>query len=108
MKKLLTAFFCTVALPALAADLGVKPLHKAPLIAPVCQWCGVYFGVNAGYGGADFIADFNDSDPLADVHSLSAKHSANSIVGGGHLGYNYQFGLLVLGAETDLSVTGIK
>lgn len=88
-----------------AADLPRTSL-KAPLASsPACRWCGIYFGVDAGYGGADFIANFDDS---RDLTSLSAKHSANSIAGGVHLGYNYQFGTFVLGAETDILATGIK
>jgi len=106
MRKLLllTALLAT---PAFAADLQVRPL-KAVTPIPACSWCGLYFGANAGYGGADFIADFNDSSPDADFKTLSAKHSANSLLGGAHIGYNYQLGLIVLGAETDISMTGIK
>ncbi len=97
-----------LATPAFSADLPLKQL-KAPLTSsPTCQWCGLYFGASVGYGGADFIADFNDSDPFADFKSQSVKHSANSVIGGGHLGYNYQFGMLVVGAETDFSITGLK
>src|SRR5882672_2835255 len=92
-----------------AADLPVKPLvAKASPFTPACAWCGLYFGANAGYGGADFIANFTETDPLGDFHSLSAKHSANSMVGGAHLGYNYVFGNFLVGAETDVSMTGIK
>ena len=98
-----------LATPAFAADLPPRLPLKAPLAAlPSCPWCGLYLGINAGYGGADFISDFNDSSPDADIKSLSAKHSANSILGGAHIGYNYQFGSFVLGAETDFMVTGIK
>src|SRR5258708_4650623 len=87
-----------------AADLHLqpKPLVKASPLGPACQWCGIYFGISAGYGGADFIANFDDS---RDLTSLSAKHSANNILGGAHVGYNYQFGGFVLGAETDISAT---
>jgi outer membrane immunogenic protein len=108
MKHLLVVSVSVAAMcmPAIAADLPVKPPPKAPLwSSPACQWCGLYFGASAGYGGADFIANFDDS---RDLTSLSAKHSANSILGGAHLGYNYQFGSFVLGAETDISMTGIK
>lgn len=106
------AFFLLLAItvgfifPAGAADLRVRPFVKAaPLVSsPVCRWCGIYFGVNAGYGGADFESNFSGQD----FQSLSAKHSANSILGGAHIGYNYQFGSFVLGAETDIMATGIK
>src|SRR5712671_1282919 len=94
--------------PVWGADLPVKPLVKASPFTSACQWCGIYFGANAGYGGADFIANFDNSDPLSDLKSQSVKHSANSVLGGVHLGYNYQFGPVVIGAETDFSLTGIK
>jgi outer membrane immunogenic protein len=109
MKRLLVILAALLgATPAFAADLKPlpTPFKAAPLVSsPGCQWCGLYFGVSAGYGGADFIANFDDS---RDLTSLSAKHSANSLLGGAHLGYNYQFGMIVLGAETDISLTGIK
>ncbi len=89
-----------------AADLHLpKPSVKASPLAPACPWCGLYIGADGGYGGADFIANFDDS---RDLTSLSAKHSANGILGGAHIGYNYQFGMFVVGAETDVMMTGIK
>jgi len=112
MLKFLTAFSAAIlvaALEAHATDLAVRPVLKAPLASsPYCQWCDLYFRASAGYGGADFITSFDDSSPDADVRSLSSKHSANSLLGGAHLGYSYQFGMLVVGAETDISMTGIK
>jgi outer membrane immunogenic protein len=39
-----------IAGPALAADLGTKPIYKAPVLAPVFSWTGWYIGGNAGYG----------------------------------------------------------
>src|SRR5712664_2825499 len=107
MRKLLL-LTTLLATPAFAADLQPR-LKPVPLSSsPTCQWCGVYLGVNVGYGGADFIANFNDSDPFADVKSLSAKHSTKSLLGGAHIGYNYQFGMIVFGAETDISLTGLS
>src|SRR6266478_3528920 len=106
MRKLLLAT-TLLATSAFGADLQVRPL-KAVAPITVCSWCGLYFGANAGYGGADFIANFTEVDQFGDVRSLSAKHSANSVAGGAHLGYNYVFGNFLVGAETDISITGIK
>jgi outer membrane immunogenic protein len=94
--------------PVGAADLPVLNRPRALVSTPGCQWCGLYFGVSGGYGGADFIENFDNSDPFSDLKSFSAKHSANSFLGGAHAGYNYQFGMLVIGAETDIAATGIK
>ncbi len=48
------------------------------------NWSGLYFGANGGYGWAD-----NDS-------------SINGGFGGGQIGYNFQRGKIVFGAETDI------
>ena len=47
MKKLLLAGVASLVLtvPAMAADLG-----QPPVIAPVYNWTGFYFGGNGGYG----------------------------------------------------------
>src|SRR5260370_42131335 len=69
-----------------AADLKPLPVpfKSAPLASsPGCQWCGLYFGASAGYGGADFIANFDDSK---DLTAVSAQHSAKSHLGGRQLG----------------------
>ena len=108
MLKFLTVLSLAILLAGLqahATDLPLKPIRAAPLASsPACQWCGITFGVDIGYGGADFIANFDDSK---DFQSFSSKHSANSLLGGAHIGYNYQFGMFVLGAETDIMKTGI-
>jgi len=86
-----------------SADMRLRP-RDAPSV-PICTWCGLYLGLNAGYGGADFEANVDDS---RDLQSLSVKHSANGIAGGAHIGYNYVLGNFLLGAETDISATNIK
>lgn len=95
---------------ASAADLNRG--YKAPsYVAPVAGWGGFYAGLNAGYG-------FGSQDATADTGPgtlaifgylpRTASVSAKGIVAGGQLGYNYQFGSFLLGAEADLDYSAIK
>jgi outer membrane immunogenic protein len=78
---------------AVAADLSLAPLYKAPP-APVPQtfnWTGFYLGANGGGGWG---------------HSWwNGQGSGLGLPGGqagGTLGYNYQAGNVVFGAEGDI------
>jgi outer membrane immunogenic protein len=95
---------------ASAADLPVRAAPP-PVIAavPVFTWTGFYVGVNAGYGWHES----NDNSifvpagtfvtaPLASGTVTFADDSGDGFVGGGQIGYNYQFGSFVVGVEADL------
>jgi len=106
--------------PALAADLA-NPVYKAPPLMPVSTWAGWYLGVNAGgnWGTSDsstavvssgnfFTAPFCFPPANAcvvntvDVQNAGAQRTHTSgFVGGGQIGYNWQFGNTVLGIEAD-------
>ncbi len=121
---------------ALAADLPSRkdaPLYTPPPPPPP-MWTGFYGGLNAGYGfgvgnevGTDAAAV---SDPLAnDLNSVRgvtytsrmipgstslassgvANVNQNGFIGGGQVGYNYQFGSsFLVGIEVDMQGTGIR
>jgi outer membrane immunogenic protein len=98
MKKVLyaaaaIALSAGVATSALAADvISEEPPAPAPVVTPVFSWTGVYLGANLGYGWAN--ADIGDD---------------NGFVGGGQIGYNYEFpNHLVLGIEGDMDATGME
>jgi outer membrane immunogenic protein len=103
MKKILTAaLLASVATSAFAADL---PSRKGPPPAPVYyappfSWTGFYVGVNGGYGTSD--VRNNSFGPGAGVGPVSAFGSPNGGLIGGTVGYNYQIGQFVLGAEASL------
>jgi outer membrane immunogenic protein len=76
--------------PAIGADMSSRPL---PAFMPLpFTWTGLYIGANLGGGWAH--TTLNDS-----FTGISLGNSSSGVVGGGQLGYNYQFGGLVLGAE---------
>ena len=100
-----SAALCFIAVPAFAADAIVDvPQPPAVDVVPFI-WTGVYVGAQVGYvdGGGDF-------DEALDVIGLPLSASGvtdvDGLIGGVHLGYNYQFSSgLVLGAYVDYDFT---
>jgi outer membrane immunogenic protein len=84
--------------PAVAADLGVAPIYRAP--AAVTNWTGSYIGISGGgaWGTAGVHNDFTgDQTPHFDLRG--------GIVGVTS-GFNIQNGHVVYGYEGDTSITG--
>jgi len=101
MKRLFLAAAALVALAGLAsaADLppGPTPYYKAPaFVPPLYTWSGFYLGVNGGGGLGRSAWD-----------TTNAFNISGGLVGG-TIGYNYQFGHAVVGAEGDIDWSGIK
>lgn len=86
---------------ASAADIP-RPVYKAPPFAPppIFSWSGFYVGVHGGYGWNKYSGD----DPVAG----SSTGEAKGWLGGLQVGYNYQLGAFVLGAEGDFSFADVK
>jgi outer membrane immunogenic protein len=81
-----TGLVALAIVPALAADLGAKPMYSgSPPVAPVDNWAGFYIGAMGGYG----------KENTSDVGALSGG------LAGGTAGYNWQTGSVVLGLEAD-------
>jgi outer membrane immunogenic protein len=125
MKKFLltgVAALSLIAGSALAADL---PSHKGPPPAyipppPLLTWQGFYVGLNAGYTWGENNNTTFTTGPLAlnaAVSALGAAHQFASIlggngvigsgsnggfIGGGQIGYNWQFNNIVAGLEADI------
>jgi outer membrane immunogenic protein len=97
----------TVAGPALAADLPPPPpppqapATYVPVAAPVYNWSGIYFGVNAGYA-------FGSSAWTP----AGTAGTGNFDVSGGQLGstvgVNFQTGQFVFGVEGDIDWSPLK
>lgn len=109
---------------ASAADLAARPMLKAPPPAPIFTWTGFYLGgqVGAGWGTSQTDVDVGNTfigPPVgATVNSLIAgdlglvvplpQVQMNGFVGGGQLGYNWQAGNIVFGAEGDILWSGLE
>ena len=114
---------------ALAADLPSRkeaPVYVPPPPPPPL-WTGFYVGLNIGGGWASgggnnsFLPYADSTYPIASTPfpGLSPNlfflpgggttgNNTGGVVGGGQIGYNYQFGnAIVIGAETDFQGTSI-
>jgi outer membrane immunogenic protein len=96
--------------PAGAADIRSPPT-PAPVPPPVYNWTGFYIGGNVGYGWSH--RDFaNTITGTLGSTQLSASNSGSDNgrgwLGGGQIGYNYQFlGNWVGGIEADIDAAHI-
>ena len=108
MKRIFVAALLagTAISSAQAADLAARPYTKAPpYIAPIYDWTGFYFGVNAGVG-----LGRNRADHTVPLNSFDTVYlQPQGIVGGGQVGYNWQtnssflgLGPIVFGIEGDI------
>src|SRR5215218_7063501 len=101
MKKILLASVALLGFAgaASAADLPVRAAPPAPIIAavPVFTWTGFYVGVNAGYG---WNANSGRTVFVPGVGAVDVGgNNDGGFVGGAQVGYNYQIGQFVIGAE---------
>jgi outer membrane immunogenic protein len=123
MRRLLlgTTALAVMSAGAIAADLPARgpALAPAPVYAaPIFTWSGFYVGLNAGVG-------FGDDDrsglraiaaPGAPVGIVNAVNYVNTglaargnrddrtgFTGGAQIGYNWQFGSMVIGLEADIN-----
>jgi len=127
MKNALLASVATLATvsacSAFAADL---PSRKAPVyVPPPPLWTGFYAGMNAGYNfGTNPNIDARNFAPpwtfVDDGTAISAgnaafalggraSHTQSGFIGGGQVGYNYQYGSsILLGLEADIQGAGVR
>jgi outer membrane immunogenic protein len=103
-----------------AAKAADMPMKAPPPPAPVVSWTGFYAGVNAGYNWGERSNIFTVADPtfVSPIFPLGAGSEAaalatastnvqgvkdDSFIGGGQIGYNYQFSpQWVGGIEADI------
>jgi outer membrane immunogenic protein len=76
---------------AAAADLSRGPSYVTATPFGVYNWNGAYVGLNVGY-------------QWGTVSNLPVRPSG--VLGGAQAGYNWQTGQFVIGAETDLQLSG--
>jgi outer membrane immunogenic protein len=96
--------------PASAADMLVKKAPPRPPI-PVWSWTGFYLGGHLGgaWAKSDWSEDAAVSGgggPAPGFPDASIKSS--SFIGGGQVGFDYQTGWLVFGAQADADLANLK
>lgn len=101
MNKLLTL---TAAMMAGSAAFAGTPIFVPEPLPPIVQepiqdWSGLYVGVQAGYGTGTIVVPSN----------VTAFQTADGdgFLYGVHLGYNFDLGNFVLGAEIDYNLASI-
>jgi len=95
--------------PFLLASLGAIALAGSAAMAaeplpppvPVFTWTGLYVGGQAGYAWiSNGNLEFTGFDPFSAFgFSANVSSSPQGIIGGGHVGYNYQIDQIVVGIE---------
>ncbi len=112
MKRVAIALLAGAALVGLsqgasAADMAVK---AAPPPPPLPTWTGFYIGVHGG-GAWQSTPSWAFNDPngiiVGPVGLSQSGHAALGAVGGLQAGYNWQWGLWVVGVEGDISWTSL-
>ena len=109
MRQIFTALLGAAALSvacsfgALAADMPAKaPMYtKAPEAVVGVNWTGFYVGGNVGYSWGR-----QSTAPV--ITGSTTSTSINGVIGGGQIGYNWQFNQIVLGIEADIQASGEK
>jgi outer membrane immunogenic protein len=98
----------TMPLLAKAADLGPRqtPAPADKFLAPVYSWTGFYMGAQGGYSWGDSSGTQNAGGTFFPVVPYTVH--PQGFIGGGHLGFNYQTGLIVLGIEGDIEAAAIE
>ncbi len=101
MKKFLLGSVAVVVLiaanAASAADMGLPVKSRA--LEPAWNWSGFYAGLNAGFARAT--ASWTDLDGFFTAGGTLFNESSNGFIGGGQVGYNWQFRHALFGLETD-------
>jgi outer membrane immunogenic protein len=113
MRHTLTTFALAagVSLAALgtgfAADLGNRPVYKAPpAAAPMFSWTGFYIGGHVGYGWGN--NDFTDPTGYFGTVGATYGNDTDGFLGGLQAGFDYQFAPnWVLGIEGQVSWSNI-
>jgi outer membrane immunogenic protein len=122
MKKLslIVAASLLTAGSAIAADLPARnaPPVYAPPPPPPPMWTGLYAGLNLGGGWSASTINPAQLTPYASLvnsqlyflpGNTQGGSSAGGVVGGGQIGYNYQFGNnFLVGFETDIQGTSMR
>jgi outer membrane immunogenic protein len=88
--------------PVVAADM---PLKARPPVVVAPSWAGAYIGASVGAVWHEL--DYEDQTPPFSPGTTASGRKAG-IIGGGHIGYNWQSNNFVFGVEADISGSSAK
>jgi outer membrane immunogenic protein len=111
-RYILTAAALMSSTAVYAADAIIEEAPVAVLVETY-DWTGFYIGVNGGYAGGDFEHPFNVDGIVVEQGSFNLLNgsldiTASGFIGGGQVGYNWQHGQWVFGAEADIQASNVK
>ena len=97
---------------AIAADLPVKA--PPPAVCPTCNWTGFYVGLNVGGSiGQDYTSNAVSLLPPGGaagvtnpISNVTDTRSPSGLIGGGQIGFNWQFNHWLVGVEADFDWSG--
>jgi len=113
MRKIALAAVAVLSLgigTAQAADLPRAPVAKAPVMAPLPTWQGMYWGIHGGWGWGDVDRTITIFDPMFGLFppSGAASNDIDGGVFGGHVGFNWQTAPnWLIGLEGSIAWSGI-
>jgi outer membrane immunogenic protein len=99
---------------AAAADLPQRDFPSVPMAAPVFTWAGFYFGTQTAAISLDgkFRTSGNAAGTVSDIAAnrrpASLSNDASNLASGAQVGFNAQFGSVVVGVEGDLAFPDVS
>ena len=96
--------------PVIGADLPIKTPAPGPVstFVPAFTWTGLYVGGEIGGGWAHQQGTLDTGNRFFPGGFDLAPLNTSGVLGGAVLGYNYQYGPLVLGVEGNYDWGGLK
>ena len=90
-----------------AADIYAgSGLKDAPVYAAAPAWTGFYIGAHVGGVWSDLRT--TDADGTWGNAGDTFSNTSAGIIGGGQIGYNFQYGSFVFGPEADFGALGVS
>ena len=111
-----TAFLASASIAAVllatgaqAADLGRRPVYKAPPPPPAWSWTGFYVGGNVGGVANDSTVENGPPGPNGVfLTGGPCSNNGSGFIGGFQAGYNWQISQAVIGIEGDISWSSLS
>lgn len=96
--------------PAAAAKVPALPAPAPPPRPFSFRWTGLYFGVHIGHGSGNAdttITPLPTAAIFINLAPTTLQPDPGGVLGGGQVGFNWQRGKFVFGAEADLTGSGM-